>query len=558
MISKKGIILLAFISLEIGALSFAAVSFSKNQKQNDNTSSITSGGGTPKYLVHTVSFETNGGSVISPITVRHGHTISKPRTPVKAGYAPTDWKHNSNYWDFDTDIVLEDIELEVDWNIITYTIEYNFDGGHSSEHFETSYTVESDFDIPRPIKNMSVFAGWFDQHGHRVDSITQGSTGDLILTARWLNNLVVKSLDETRGTVEAYGDETNPYKVTLKNIPVNYKNHVFKGWYNTSGALLSQDDRYTFVLDPNTVSYIDAKYMTDEEENDWNTEHCFVPKVDGDYVYYGLYPQNVVTNASLISKLNDTDTSYFNNYHHYRGEYYLKEKAELGKDMDGKVLSIREFDCGEEIVADQYYWFKLEPIKWKVISNSSSSKFLLSERLLSVEKYYRDSSSRDIDEKIIYPNNYKYSDVRNWLNEDFYQTAFAFGDDNLLTSSVDNSASTIENPEYPQYCCENTNDKVFLLSYQDYRNEDYGFSSESSASLTRTIKTTDFTRALGATYGTDSYNLFCGYYWTRSPYSGEYQKDGTLASRVNKNGTLNEDFVGQSRSCVQPAIKIEI
>ena len=558
MISKKGIILLAFISLEIGALSFAAVSFSKNQKQNDNASSITTGGGTPKYLVHTVSFETNGGSVISPITVRHGHTISKPRTPVKVGYAPTNWKHNSDYWDFDTDIVLEDIELEVDWNIITYTIEYNFDGGHSSEHFETSYTVESEFDIPRPIKNMTVFAGWFDQYGHRVDSITQGSTGDLILTARWLDNLVVKSLDETRGTIEAYGDEINPYKVTLKNIPVNHKNHVFKGWYNTSGTLLAHDDEYSLILNPKVVYYVDAKYMTDEEENEWNIEHCFIPKIDGDFVYYGFYPQNVVVDDSLIKKLNYSNPSFFNGYHHYCGEYYLKQSARLGEDTSGKVLSIREFDCGEEIIADQYYWFKLEPIKWKVISDSSSSKFLLSEKLLSVEKFYDGSFDREIGGETVSPNNYKFSDIRDWLNCDFYQTAFAFGDSNILTSFVDNSASTLENPESATFCCEDTNDKVFALSYQDYNNQDYGFSVDDSMFSKRRFMTTDLARAQGATYGTETHNLFCGYCWTRSPFYDPRQTRGVFVSRCNKNGTVNEDFVGQSRSCIQPAIKIEI
>lgn len=557
MISKKSIILIAFVSLEIGALSFAAISFNKNQSQSDNTSSITpSGGGTPKYLMHTVTFDTNGGSQIAPLEVRHGHTISKPRNPSKSGYIPTEWKYHSDYWDFETDMVLEDITLKVDWNIVTYTISYDFNGGQSSEHFETSYTVESEFDIPRPTKYMSVFAGWFDQNGHRFDSIERGTTGDLFLTARWLNNLVVKSLDETRGSFEAYGDEINPYKVTLKNVPVNKKNHVFKGWYHPSGTLLSQDDEYTFVLDPNIVNYVDAKYMNDDEENEWNLEHCFTPVVEDDHVYYGLYPQNVVEDSLLISKLNNIGPSYFNGYYHYRGEYYAKQKARLGLDMDGEILSIREFDCGEEIIADQYYWFKLEPIRWKVLTDSSSDKFLLSEKLLSVEKYYHSSVEREIGGKTISPNNYEYSDIRNWLNNDFYQTAFAFGNNDVLTSFVDNSSSTVATPESSEYCCNDTNDKVFALSYKDYNDEDLGFSLDGSDFSKRRFKTTDYTRAQGATYGTDTFNLFCGYCWTRSPYADPYQEEGVLASRCNKNGTVNEDFVGQSRSCVQPAIKI--
>lgn len=553
MISKKSVLLLAFVSLEIGALSLAAISFGKSQSQSDNTSSITpGGGGTPKYLLHTVSFDTNGGSKIAPIEVRHGHTISKPQNPTKTGYAPTEWKCEGDLWDFNVDVVLTDIVLKVDWDIVTYTISYDFDGGYSSEHFETSYTIESEFNIPRPIKNKNVFIGWFDQYGHRIDSISHGSTGDLSLTARWLDNLVVKSLDETRGTVEIYGDEIDPNRVILKNIPVNKKSHVFKGWYQPNETLLSKDDEFTFILNPNIINYVNAKYMNDDEEDEWNEEHCINPVSDGDYVYYGLYPQNVVEDASLASILDETSPSSFNGYHHYQGEYYFKQKARLGLDMDGEILSIREFDCGEEIIADQYYWFKLEPIKWKVLTDSSSSQFLLSEKLLNVEKFYHGSVEREIEGKTVHPNNYKYSDVRNWLNNDFYQTAFAFNDSNILTSLVDNSPSTTATPESAEYCCEDTNDKVFLLSYKDYTNESLDFSDASK----RLFKTTDLARAQGAMYGTDTFNLFCGYYWTRSPYSDAYQEEGALASRCNKNGTANEDFVGQSRSCAQPAIKI--
>ena len=61
--------------------------------------------------------------------------------------------------------------------------------------------------------------------------------------------------------------------------------------------------------------------------------------------------------------------------------------------------------------------------------------------------------------------------------------------------------------------CNDTKDKVFLPSYQDYRNTNYGFASTNSASTTRECETTDWAKANGAYYPAASY-------WTRSPHSG--------------------------------------
>lgn len=68
-------------------------------------------------------------------------------------------------------------------------------------------------------------------------------------------------------------------------------------------------------------------------------------------------------------------------------------------------------------------------------------------------------------------NNYKNSSIRKWLNGGFLNKAFS--DDSLIaTTEVNNStASTCQNTN--PYVCENTNDKIFLLSRQDMLNEDY-------------------------------------------------------------------------------------
>ena len=122
--------------------------------------------------------------------------------------------------------------------------------------------------------------------------------------------------------------------------------------------------------------------------------------------------------------------------------------------------------------------------------------------------------------------------------------AFASGDSNILTTEVDNSSTTTNN-YYNQYVCDNTQDKVFLLSCRDYINSNYGFSSNSS----RECLTTDWSRARGAFY--ISFNgLYCG----RSPFSGSYeQMTAVMADGGTGSGAVFDDRLG-----VRPALTIII
>ena len=117
---------------------------------------------------------------------------------------------------------------------------------------------------------------------------------------------------------------------------------------------------------------------------------------------------------------------------------------------------------------------------------------------------------------------------------------------------MDNSAATTAS-EPNQYACENTEDKVFLLSYQDYTNTAYGFiSSAYSETGTRQCVTTDYARAKGALVNTS--NNY-GYYWTRSPNSGNEH----YASYVRTDGVIHYDNnTSYAYMCVRPAITITI
>ena len=350
----------------------------------------------------------------------------------------------------------------------------------------------------------------------------------------WHHYAAVAPTDTTHGSKEFWASSADGCAThTFTDPGVTCVERDFST--NDSFASLTwDDDRYVWSLN---------------EQRDLG----IIPVVTENTVTYGLYPQKNVNDSSLVSALNALTTTESNGWYLYDGEYYAKVSANpYSKDY--------QFDNGTTIVSGTTYWFKCEPITWNVLSDANGEYYILSSVLLDAHCYYDFSSADDESEEYrtnngIYHNNYEYSDIRSWLNDEFYISAFALHNSFIQETTVDNSASTTDSDENP-YACENTEDKVFLPSYQDYINSSYGFSAPNNPDDARRLcKTTDWARARGAWCDT-RYYPYNGDYWTRSPCSGDYD----VACSVAYIGWVDsaEWAVAQECVCVRPAISIKI
>jgi len=204
-----------------------------------------------------------------------------------------------------------------------------------------------------------------------------------------------------------------------------------------------------------------------------------------------------------------------------------------------------KFINGSTIQYGQTYYFKVEPIKWRVLEEADGTYPLLSEYIIDKQVFYTSSSTRTIDGKTIYANNYEHSTIRKWLNNAFYNKAFSSPEKgNILTTLVDNSASTT-GTSTNRYFSNNTMDKVYLLSSQEARSSTYGYKATSI--------TTDYARAVGAYMDTSYSNYGNGSWWLRSPDDSI----STSAYGVGSNGIhyIVTDNVKYSYGA-RPAIKI--
>lgn len=349
--------------------------------------------------------------------------------------------------------------------------------------------------------------------------------------------------DESLGTVTGSGHYKAGREVTIIADAI----YGFKGWYDLDDSLISNNNPYSFIMPSNDCSLI-AKFMTAaEKEEEWNIAHGVIPMISYDEktLSYGLYPQTNINDSSLIAALNALTEPKSNGWYLCEGDYYAKVSAK-------PYYSSYTFDNGATIVSGTTYWFKCELITWDILSSSNGEYYILSSALLDYHNYYHSTYDRTIGGKTVSPNNYQYSDIRAWLNSDFYNSAFALNKSYIQTSVVNNSASTTFSNSN-QYACNNTQDKVFLPSYRDYRSNSYGFANSTNSTSTRYCKTTDWARAKGSWYSTSSsYNYYNGSYWTRSPTNANCG-----AWCVNSAGELVSGGV-DTNSSVRPSLSLVI
>ena len=216
----------------------------------------------------------------------------------------------------------------------------------------------------------------------------------------------------------------------------------------------------------------------------------------GTYYKFGDFPQTV----SAISDYS-SDTVYNGWYLGSDGYFYAKTKEtayESGyKYSDGTAVA--------QSGANSYKYFKVEPIKWRVLTDNYSGKRLLLAESILVNHWYAASS-----------NNYAKSAIRAYLNDTFWNTAFTASAKSKIDeeTTIDNSATSTNPNSNPRmwyggtntYACENTKDKIFLLSEKEATTAEYGFAQYSSygAGNTRIRMTTDFAKASGAYQNTNA------------------------------------------------------
>ena len=285
-----------------------------------------------------------------------------------------------------------------------------------------------------------------------------------------------------------------------------------------------------------------------------------------DSLYFGMYPQNLVedssTNTSLNTLVTKPTSTSFNGWASY--EYYIngsKSNYMWYIDVDYNndtyrgvyFTSYRPYNTTSNGTGYQddngyytntIYWFRYDPIKWLILSEEKGKKLIIADLILDSQDYNPSDSSSQYSHNggTGYTNNYELSNIRKWLNDNFYNTAFNDSQkEMILTTSVDNSVSSTGYSSN-DYACNDTNDKIFLLSYEEVMSL---FTSPEK----RKAQGSDYAKCQGL-YVYNSYS----YWWLRSPYN--YYSIN--ARDVGYGGSIHsDDYVINTYRGIRPACWIE-
>lgn len=244
-------------------------------------------------------------------------------------------------------------------------------------------------------------------------------------------------------------------------------------------------------------------------------------------------------------------------------------------------------DCGSQAGDGYYinttYWFEWEPLFWRVLDPATG--LVLCSKVIDGQPYnnygitevveisnppaemdldmwaWHDNNGDGYDDELVgwqiyswsnpektqSATNYASSSIRNWLTSDFYNAAFTTNQkDQIQFTFLSNPEYTYQINDYESRsyaAAESTNDKVFLLSWFDIQNANYGFdpSPYSWDSARYAFETSDYAKCQGA-YGS---------WWIRS---SDYRKGSALdifAGNCMANLTYSVDGI-------RPAMRLDL
>ena len=103
-----------------------------------------------------ITFDTDGGSLVNPITQKIGEAVTAPENPTKTGYSFAGWDK-----EIPTTMPAEDMTIKALWTVNTYKLTYVVDGEVYKE-YEVEYgaTIEPE---PEPTREDWEFSGWKEE-----------------------------------------------------------------------------------------------------------------------------------------------------------------------------------------------------------------------------------------------------------------------------------------------------------------------------------------------------------------------------------------------------------
>ena len=166
---------------------------------------------------YTITFDTNGGSEIAPITQDYGTKITAPDNPTRKGYTFKGWDK-----EIPETMPAENITVKAQWKINQYTITFDTNGGSEiapiTQDYETAITAPDN-----PTRKGYTFKGWDKEIPETMPA------ENITVKAQWEINQYTITFDTNGGSEIAPITQDYGTEITAPDNPTR-KGYTFKGW----------------------------------------------------------------------------------------------------------------------------------------------------------------------------------------------------------------------------------------------------------------------------------------------------------------------------------------
>ena len=182
---------------------------------------------------YTVTFTSNGGTVVASQSVSYNTTATTPTAPTKAGSTFAGWYSDvalTSAFIFTTPIV-GDTTLYAKWTVIIYTVSFTSNDGGAVASQSVAYNGTATVSTA-PTKTGNTFAGWFsDAALTTVFDFTTPIVGDMMLYAKWTAIAYPVIFASNGGSAVASQSVAYNTAATTPTAPTKI-GYTFTGWYS--------------------------------------------------------------------------------------------------------------------------------------------------------------------------------------------------------------------------------------------------------------------------------------------------------------------------------------
>lgn len=237
-------------------------------------------------VTYTVTFNSNGGSIVPEQIVEKGNKAKKPNAPSREGYTFTSWLLNEENYDFNS-IVDKNITLKASWkeNIPEkekVTVKFNTDGGTAV----ASEVIEKGSKIAKPsnpTKDGYTFVEW-QLSGLKYDFEAQINQ-NLELVAKWEKNKTTDKPSTNKPENNNSGsNNTGTTTPTVKKYTVTFNSD---GGSAVSSQTVEQGKKVSQPSNPTRAGYTFAGWALNGNTYDFNSA------VNGNITLVAKWNENV-------------------------------------------------------------------------------------------------------------------------------------------------------------------------------------------------------------------------------------------------------------------------